>query len=375
MSGGHLMDEMQPSPVDSLTKILSDKGSMSVADYMALSLTAAGIGYYRNGNPIGANGDFVTAPEVSQIFGELIGVWVMIVWEAMGCPPNFILAELGPGRGTLMQDVMRATRAKPAFRQAAQVHLVETSSTLREAQGKALRSLCRPEWHESFTALPEAPLIIVANEFFDALPTEQFVFQGGSWCKRVLTLDDDDRPIFAAGRLEVPPVEILPDHTPNEGDILEHCPAAVDLIGEIGRRAKNAPCAILITDYGYDGRDYGDTLQAVSAHNYVDPIQPPGTADLSTHVNFSEVRIAAQDAGLTPSRVMPQSEFLMSLGLEPRLRRLMAEADEEQRAALFLGARRLVDPFQMGSLFKAMAITSAHLPPPPPFSPETRTIQ
>lgn len=375
MAGDYLMDEMQPSPVESLTKILSDKGSMSVADYMALSLTAAGIGYYKNGNPIGAKGDFVTAPEVSQIFGELIGIWVMIVWEGMGCPQNFILAELGPGRGTLMQDVMRATRAKPAFRQAARVHLVETSVTLREAQGKALRSLCRPEWHESFTALPEAPLIIVANEFFDALPTEQFVYHGGSWYKRVLTLDDNNRPIFAAGRLEVPPVEILPDNMPNEGDILEFCPAAVDLIGEIGRRARNASCAILITDYGYDGRDYGDTLQAVSAHNYVDPIQPPGTVDLSTHVNFTELRIAAQDAGLTPSRVMPQSEYLMSLGLEPRLRRLMADADEEQRAALFLGARRLVDPFQMGSLFKAMAITSTHLPLPPPFSVECRAIQ
>lgn len=348
---------------------------MSVADYMALSLTEAGAGYYRNGNPIGANGDFVTAPEVSQIFGELIGVWAMVVWEGMGCPPHFILAELGPGRGTLMQDVMRATRAKPAFRQAARIHLVETSSTLREAQGKALSSICRPEWHESFTTLPEAPLIIVANEFFDALPTEQFVYHGGSWNKRVLTLDDDDRPIFTAGRLEVPPAEILPDILPNEGDILEHCPAAVDLIGEIGLRAKNTPCAILITDYGYDGRDYGDTLQAVRAHEYVDPIQSPGSADLSTHVNFTELRIAAKEAGLTPSWVMPQSEFLMSLGLEPRLRRLMMDADEEQRPALFLGARRLVDPFQMGSLFKAMAITSEHLPPPPPFSPESQAIQ
>lgn len=369
------MDEMSTSPVDNLTKILSDRGSISVADYMALSLTAAGVGYYKNGNPIGANGDFVTAPEVSQIFGELIGVWMMMVWEGMGCPANFILAELGPGRGTLMQDVMRAARAKPAFRQAAQVHLVETSSTLREAQGKALRSLCRPEWHESFTALPEAPMIIVANEFFDALPTEQFVFQGGSWYKRALTLDDNGRPFFAAGRLAVPPVEIMPDRTPNEGDILEHCPAAVDLIGEIGSRAKNAPCTLLITDYGYDSRDYGDTLQAVRAHNYVDPIQPPGTADLSTHVNFAELRAAAGDAGLTPTRVLPQSEFLMSLGLEQRLRRLMTDADEEQRAALFLGAKRLVDPFQMGSLFKAMAITSRHIPPPPPFSPESRVIR
>lgn len=364
------MDEMQHSPVDTWKKRLSDKGPISIADYMALSLTAAGIGYYRNANPIGANGDFVTAPEVSQIFGELIAVWVMIVWEGMGCPENVVLAELGPGRGTLMQDVLRASRAKPEFRKAAKVHLVETSSTLREAQGKALRSLCRPEWHESFTALPEGPLIVVANEFFDALPTEQFIFHGGSWYKRVLTLDDTERLVFGAGRLAVPPVEVIPDNPPNEGDILEHCPAAADLIAELGERAKSVPCAILITDYGYEGRDYGDTLQAVSAHNYVDPIQPPGTADLSTHVNFAGLRYAAEQAGLRPCNLLPQSEFLMALGLEPRLRKLMTDADEDQRAALFLGARRLVDPFQMGSLFKAMAITSPHLAAPPPFSRE-----
>ncbi len=361
---------MQPSPVDDLKKHLSVHGSMSVADYMALSLTAAGVGYYRNGNPIGASGDFVTAPEVSQIFGELIAVWIMIVWEGMGRPQKVILAELGPGRGTLMQDVMRSAGALPEFRQATHVHLVETSSTLREAQGKALRTLCRPQWHESFTALPEAPLIVVANEFFDALPTEQYVFQDGSWHKRVLMLDAQDRPYFGAGRLAVPPVEIMPDRPPDEGDILEHCPAAADLIEELGKRARSAPCAILITDYGYESRDYGDTLQAVRAHHYVDAIQPPGTADLSTHVNFAELRHAAELAGLKPCRLMTQGEFLTALGLEQRLRRLMTEAAEEQRAALFLGARRLVDPFQMGSLFKAMAITSPGLAAPPPFTGE-----
>lgn len=362
------MDGMQPSPVDSLKQLLSEKGPMSVADYMALSLTASGVGYYRNGNPIGSSGDFITAPEVSQIFGELIAVWVMIVWEGMGCPENFVLAELGPGRGTLMQDVIRSARAKPEFRRAAQVHLVETSSSLRQEQGKALKSLCRPEWHETFTALPKLPIIIVANEFFDALPTEQYVFVHNSWHKRVLTLDNSHKPVFGAGHLAVPPVEIIPSSQPGEGDILEHCPAAVDLVEKIGERAKTVPCALLITDYGYERHDYGDTLQAVSAHDYVEPIQPPGTADLSTHVNFAELRHAAEQCGLKPCRLMSQGEFLIALGLEPRLRKLMKDADEDQRAALFLGARRLVDPFQMGSLFKAMAITSSHLAAPPPFA-------
>lgn len=362
------MDEMQSSAVERLKRHLAGNGPMSVADYMLWCLTTGSSSYYRSGNPIGASGDFVTAPEVSQIFGELITVWAIAVWRNMGSPRPFVLAELGPGRGTLMQDALRAARSVPAFREAAQVHLVETSSTLRALQDQALSSLCKPQWHETLTAIPQAPLILIANEFFDAIPVEQHIYIDGSWHKRVIALNGSDKPVFTKGRLSLPPVELLPSRGPNEGDILEYRPGAAALLSEIARRASTAPIAILIADYGYERRDYGDTLQAVQAHGYVHPLESPGEADLSAHVNFAELAHTAETAGLKIWGPQPQSEFLLSLGLEQRLRTLMASADEKQRAALFLGARRLVDPFQMGSLFKVMAITSEGQPPPPPFT-------
>ncbi len=361
------MDEPQSSPVERLKRHLSDHGSMSVADFMSWCLTTESSSYYRNGNPIGAAGDFVTAPEVSQIFGELIAVWAITVWRNMGEPNPFVLAELGPGRGTLMQDALRAARTVSGFGEAANVHLIETSSTLRKMQRKALSSLCKPEWHESLSGLPQEPLILIANEFFDAIPVEQHIYEGGSWHKRIVALNSSGKIEFSKGRLALPPVELLPARIPNEGDILEHRPAASALIGEIAERAGAAPLAILIADYGYERRDYGDTLQAVQSHGYLHPLDNPGEADLSAHVNFAELSQTASTVGLKVLGPLPQSEFLLSLGLEHRLRSLMAAASEEQRAALFLGARRLIDPFQMGNLFKVMAIMSENQPAPPPF--------
>jgi NADH dehydrogenase [ubiquinone] 1 alpha subcomplex assembly factor 7 len=352
---------------------MSGQGAISVADYMAWCMTAHEGAYYRRGNPLGAAGDFVTAPEVSQIFGELMAVWAIAVWQGMGSPPSFVLAELGPGRGTLMQDALRAARSVPAFRDAAHVHLVETSVTLREAQSQALTPFCKPEWHGSLADVPEAPLIVIANEFFDALPVEQHVFEHGSWHRRLVRFDEAEGSLsFAAGRLALPPVELLPAREPREGDILEHRPATASLLEGIGARARKAPVAMLVADYGYARKDYGDTLQAVRQHGYAHPLDDPGEVDLSAHVNFAELAQAAKAAGLAPWGPIEQSEFLLALGLEARLRALMNSASEEQRASLYLGARRLVDPFQMGSLFKIMAVTNTDLPVPPPFSREER---
>ena len=361
------MSAMQPCPVDGLKQRLATSGPMSVGDYMAWCLTGSGEAYYRSGNPLGAAGDFVTAPEVSQIFGELIAVWACSVWQAMGRPSPFVLAELGPGRGTLMQDALRAARSMPGFLDAAQIHLVETSATLRATQDQLLSPFCRPQWHETVKAVPGEPLIVIANEFFDALPVEQHIYNGGSWRRRVVSLNEAGRLAFSVGRLALPPMELMPAEAPREGDILEHRPAAAALLQEFGRRAKSAPFAMLIFDYGYERRDYGDTLQAVRAHGYADPLEAPGETDLSAHVNFAELSEAAATAGLEVWGPLPQGEFLLALGLEQRLRQLMNAADEEQRAALFLGARRLVDPFQMGSLFKVMAMTGPGMAEPPPF--------
>jgi NADH dehydrogenase [ubiquinone] 1 alpha subcomplex assembly factor 7 len=289
------------------------------------------------------------------------------VWQSMGEPRPFVLAELGPGRGTLMQDAMRAARVMPGFLEAAQLHLVETSETLRRQQGQLL-SAFHPQWHDTVSAVPAAPLIVIANEFFDALPVEQHIYESGSWRRRMVSLDDAGQPSFTSGRLALPPVDLMPAEPPREGDILEHRPAATALIREFARRAEASPFAMLIADYGYERRDYGDTVQAVRSHGYANPLEAPGEADLSAHVNFAELRHAGEAAGLSIWGPIHQSDFLLSLGLEQRLRMLMEAAPDEQRAALYLGARRLIDPFQMGSLFKVMAMTGRGLSAPPPFT-------
>ncbi len=360
-------DQQAASPVESLKRRLAERGPMSVADFMARCLTEGDAAYYRSGNPLGASGDFVTAPEVSQIFGELIAMWSVAVWRNMGSPKPFLLTELGPGRGTLMQDALRAARSVPDFLEAAEIHLVEASDTLKEKQERLLAPLCRPKWHHGFDGVPDGPLIVIANEFFDAIPVEQHIYDDG-WHRRMVELDGSGRLSFAIGRLALPPAELLPSSPPHDGDILEHRPAAASLIGEFGRRAKSTHVSVLIADYGYERRDYGDTLQAVRSHNYADPLEFPGEADLSAHVNFAELAHFAETAELDVWGPLSQNEFLLSIGLEQRLRQLMNSASEGQRAALFLGARRLVDPYQMGSLFKVMALTSRDLGPPPPFT-------
>jgi SAM-dependent MidA family methyltransferase len=343
---------------------------MSVGEYKRWCLTGRDEAYYRGGNPLGAGGDFVTAPEVSQIFGELLSMWACVVWHSMGSPHPFVLAELGPGRGTLMKDALRAAKSVPEFHSGARVHLVETSATLREAQRQTLSAVCAPEWHEDVSTLPDAPTFALANEFFDALPVEQHIFNGGNWRRRMVALDESGEPAFTLGDLAPPPMDLLPKAPPCEGDILEQHPDVAPLMNELGRRAKTAPLALMLADYGYERPDYGDTFQAVRHHGFASVFETPGEIDLSAHVSFTELRLAAVAAGLQVWGPVPQGDFLLELGLEQRLRQLLAITDlsEEQRASLFLGARRLVDPFQMGSLFKIMAITSADVPPPPPFS-------
>jgi NADH dehydrogenase [ubiquinone] 1 alpha subcomplex assembly factor 7 len=354
-----------------LKAFLAARGAVSVADYMAWCLTGREDGYYRQGEPIGRTGDFVTAPEVSQIFGELIGLWMGAVWLSMGQPKTFTLAELGPGRGTLMSDALRALRVVPGFAEAARLHLVERSATLRQAQAAALAAFA-PVWHERSEDLPDGPLILVANEFLDALPVEQFVYTEEGWRSRVVKLGADDVPAFAAGdRADPPDADALPP--PQPGDILEsRRVAALPLLRDLGRRARNHPLAALVVDYGYERDAYGDTFQAVQAHGYDDPLANPGAADLSAHVNFAELARMASASGLAAWGLLPQGEFLLALGLEARLQKLMSSARPEQIASLVLGARRLTDPYQMGGLFKAMALTGPGLSAPPPFTQTTR---
>ena len=348
---------------DDLRRLLAERGTLTVADYMAWRLTGREDAYYRRADAIGRTGDFVTAPEISQIFGELLGLWAGATWLAMGQPRPFMLIELGPGRGTLMQDALRACRVVPGFIEAAQLHLVEVSERLRQAQREVLGDFS-PVWHGALESVPAGPALLIANEFFDALAVTQYVHAGGQWRERVVRPGADGAPGFAAGDPASPPRRAAP---PEDNAILETRPSAEPVLAEMGRRARAASLAALVIDYGYENDAYGDTLQAVRGHRYEDPLAHPGEADLSAHVNFAELARMAAASGLAAWGPLPQSAFLLMLGLEARLQRLMASAGEPQRASLLLGARRLIDPFQMGSLFKVMALTSAGLPAPPAF--------
>jgi NADH dehydrogenase [ubiquinone] 1 alpha subcomplex assembly factor 7 len=351
-----------------LKERIAREGKISVADYMQACLADEDAGYYTTNDPIGAQGDFITAPEISQIFGELLGLWAVAVWQSMGAPASVTVAELGPGRGTLMADALRAWRSVPQFLAAAMVALVETSPALRDRQRETLRGSPVPlQWYDRIEGLPHGPLIIIANEFLDALPVRQLVRRDGVWRERCVTVDRHGTFAFTEGD----PAADLPSTTVRQdapdGAILEMRPGAEPLMAELASRAKEAPLAALFLDYGHDETGFGDTLQAVRRHRYADPLAAPGEADLTAHVDFTALRDAAEKHGLKVYGPMPQGAFLLKLELETRRDRLLTKATPAQRDTIASGAARLIDPRQMGVLFKALAVTIDGLAPPPPF--------
>ena len=345
-------------------------GPMSVERYMDACLSDATAGYYPSKQPIGAGGDFITAPEVSQVFGELLGLWSYAVWQSMGSPEPVIFAELGPGRGTLMADALRALQRLPGFTGCADVVLVETSPLLRGVQQETLADCGTGiSWRERIEALPPGPLIVIANEFIDALPIRQIVWRGGQWRERCVRIGANggfefcDGPVVASESLRRDAqLQQLP-----ESSILEIRPAANATVAALADRARQAPLAALIVDYGHEATECGDTLQAVSRHKFADPLRDPGAVDLTAHVDFGALKDAAEAKGLRVYGPKPQGALLLELGLEARLEKLCEDATEEQRDALVSGTTRLVDPEAMGLLFKAMAIASPDIPPPPAF--------
>jgi NADH dehydrogenase [ubiquinone] 1 alpha subcomplex assembly factor 7 len=328
-------------------------GPMTVAEYMQACLSDPFYGYYMRREPFGRYGDFVTAPEVSQMFGELIGIWSIVTWEAMGSPREFVLAELGPGRGTLMADLIRTFKVVPGFADAAKVHLVETSPRLRDIQMKTLSSAGVPvTWHASIDDLPTGPLIVVANEFFDALPVRQFRWNGDGWSERVVTVDADSKLLFSYQPVEQrAPAALLP-----EGAIIETSPLATAIMKSLAARIAKTGGASLVIDYGSDQTGHGDTFQAVRAHQYSDPLAAPGEADLTAHVDFPALAKAAAEAGAQPRSPISQGEFLMRLGLAARAEALAAGKDDATREAIRIAAERLVGREAMGTLFKAFAV-------------------
>jgi NADH dehydrogenase [ubiquinone] 1 alpha subcomplex assembly factor 7 len=334
---------------------------MTIAEYMAACLGDPIDGYYATREPFGRGGDFVTAPEISQIFGELVGLWAVATWQAMGAPEEIVLAELGPGRGTLVADALRAARIRPAFLGAARLHLVETSARLRQQQEAALaaRSVSA-EWHDRIDEIPRGLLILIANEFFDALPIRQFVRTGEGWAERMVGLDDAGRLVFG-----LRPVDETVRAGAAEGSVVEVSPAAAAIVSGIGARIAGDGGAALIIDYGYQGPAFGDTLQAVRNHRFDDPLAAPGEADLTAHVDFGALARAAAEAGAEARPLASQGAFLAAMGLNERAAALTAGKDEAARAEIVAATERLAAPSGMGELFKVLVIAAPGLAVPP----------
>jgi NADH dehydrogenase [ubiquinone] 1 alpha subcomplex assembly factor 7 len=331
---------------------------------MAAALAHPDYGYYLHRDPFGVAGDFTTAPEISQIFGELIGLWCYDAWERLGAPASFSLVELGPGRGTLMKDALRATARLPGFHEAASVILLETSPALRERQRQSLAEYHLPvRWASQVAELPEAgSLILIANEFFDALPIDQYVRSVEGIHRRMVTLAEDgslqpqDSEPLSSDALPAGMAEALADALP--GTIKEYSSASRLLFASLADRLRRQKGAFLLADYGYCHGETGDSLQALKAHRFVSPFHHVGEADITAHVDFQSLARLAEAAGLNRFGPLPQGEFLTRLGAPIRLQQLLRQAKNEQKAELMRGVERLLDPAQMGQLFKVMAIAS-----------------
>ena len=337
-----------------LRHLIAAEGPLTVARYMALCLGHPRHGYYTTRDPLGAGGDFTTAPEISQMFGELIGLWAIETWAAMGAPERLRLIELGPGRGTLMSDLLRTVRVIPAFLDAATVHLIETSPVLRARQQSALQAASAPvAWHESVSDVPEGPAIVIANEFFDALPVRQFVRTGEGWRERLVGLDNRSELVFG---LAAEPEPQLTAVAPL-GAVLEWPEAALAIAEPLASRIARQGCAALVIDYGYKGPAFGDTLQAVQRHAYVDPLAEPGEADLTVHVDFDKLDRAARVGGARTFGPMGQGDFLRALGIEARAAALKTRATPDQGAGIEAALKRLTgdEAGDMGALFKVFA--------------------
>jgi NADH dehydrogenase [ubiquinone] 1 alpha subcomplex assembly factor 7 len=333
-------------------------GPITVADYMAACLADPEHGYYMRGDPFGRAGDFITAPEVSQMFGELIGLFVVAAWERMGEPSNVMLTELGPGRGTLMADMLRAAAVKPAFLSAADIHLVEIGPRLKEVQRATLApTRVAVHWHARLADVPDGPTILIANEFFDALPIRQFQWSDGRWSERMIGLADNGALTVGLRPIDQREADVsLPDGAVLEAGTLRDWVAA-----EIGARLARFGGAALVIDYGSERAGYGDTLQAVKAHRYDHPLANPGEADLTAHVDFAALARAAGRAGAASRPVMRQGEFLLRLGLIQRAEVLARGKDQKTRDAIAAAMDRLAGKKAMGDLFKVLALASPGL--------------
>lgn len=340
---------------------IRQQGPMSLATYMGLCLTHPTRGYYRKADPLGASGDFITAPEISQTFGEMIGAWIADLYLQMGSPQKFTLLELGPGRGTLMADALRVAARATGLADALDLKLCETNPVLIAMQREKLAAHS-PDWIDDVETVGSAPLIVIANEFFDALPIRQFVRRADKWFERSVGLSDGKRSF---GLSPTPYDEALIGESfaaAHDGEVAEIGLAAQQFMGQLCRLVGPRGGALLAIDYGYERTQPGETLQALARHATVDPLARPGAADLTTHVDFEALGRAGRMAGLTVHPIVTQGRFLTSLGLAER-HAALSMANPEKAASLASAFDRLTRADQMGELFKVLCAASPGLRP------------
>ncbi|MBB5050020.1 SAM-dependent MidA family methyltransferase [Rhodopseudomonas rhenobacensis] len=349
---------------DVIKQLIKSAGPMPVWRYMDLCLTHPAFGYYVSRDPLGREGDFTTAPEVSQMFGELLGLWAASVWKSIGSPQLVRLIELGPGRGTMMADALRALRVVPPLFQALQVHLIEINPVLREKQKATLAGMPNLHWHQSLDEVPGGSTIIFANEYFDVLPIHQMVRGERGWHERTVEIGDGDRLLFGMAPEPAPHFEqLLPPlvRAAPQGAVFEWRPDAE--IMSIASRVREEGGAALIIDYGHLRGDAGDTFQAIAKHSFADPLQNPGRADVTAHVDFQALARGAEAVAARVHGPVTQGEFLRRLGIENRAVALMAKASLEVSEDVASALKRLVEGGRggMGSMFKVMAVSEPDL--------------
>jgi NADH dehydrogenase [ubiquinone] 1 alpha subcomplex assembly factor 7 len=354
---------------EEIASIISQEGPISVERYMSLCLSHPTLGYYMTRDPFGAAGDFITSPEISQMFGELLGLWSAEAWALCGSPQPARLVEIGPGRGALMADALRAVRVAKAFNETLEVTMVETSKKLVAAQREKLANVERPvSWVESIDRLPAGPAVILANEFFDALPVRHYVKAESGWHERQVGLSGE-KFVFGAAPVPEPYLQI---EAPS-GAVLEVAASAQRIMTQLAVRIVKYGGALLVVDYGHTQTQFGETLQAMRDHKFVDPLDAPGEADLTTHVDFASLARAAKSAGAHVHGPVTQGAFLKQIGIERRAESLMRNATLPQQHEISSSLARLTSeqkPTDMGALFKAIAVTRPSVAGLPGFLPD-----
>lgn len=359
-----------PNLIPEAIRIRIEKGgSINLSEYMKICLSESCSSYYQQSIPFGKEGDFITAPEISQMFGELIGAWCVHMWHELGCPSPFNLVEMGPGRGTMMADILRVASKRPDFLTACNICLIEVSDRLRAIQEESLQPLVATKqigWHQGVETLSPFPTIVIANEFFDSLPIHQYICTPQGWRERTITFGKESQLSWTYGSAE------QDQHIPHLlksapiGSIFESSVERESIAKNLFAHLKQSLGAALVIDYGFWGPSLGDTFQAVSKHRFVDPLLSPGKVDLTSHVDFSTLEKTASDSEIIPHGPIPQSIFLQKLGIEFRAQQLI-HANPDKAREITSALTRLTSPKEMGTLFQVMAFTSPPVPPPPPF--------